>query len=351
MSRIILRIATLALLALVGCTSDFESQSQDQTAGQCRAGVPCITSFPHRVTDTTVGGRQQVDSYSCAPDTDESGPERVYSVVLTRRALLTAMVEADEGVDVDVHILEDLDGEACIDRGHVKTAALLDPGTYLIVVDSYVDGSGVSKEGGFELTVGATAAVDHVDSGLDSDVLAAALLTFDAAWDRGHTDHFEYGIIDFTMTSVRPRFFVLDLLQGEMLFSELTSHGINSGDPEDPIVTASMSNVPESKASSVGLVRAAETYHGKHGYSLRLDGLEPGFNDNDRSRAIVIHKADYATDGFVDDNGYLGRSWGCPAIDPVIHADLIDTLAEGRLILKYFDDDDWLRDSTYLGGR
>jgi hypothetical protein len=113
-------------------------------------------------------------------------------------------------------------------------------------------------------------------------------------------------------------------------------------------LTGSMSNLDGSHASSVGLVRTAETYSGSNGYSLRLDGLEPGFNNNDRSRAIVVHGADYATQSFVDDNGYLGRSWGCPAIDPAVTADLIDTLANGRLLLKYFDDSDWLSSSAYV---
>ncbi len=351
MSRLTSFVLTITGLALTGCTSDVASQSQDQREAQCRAGVSCVTSFPHHVSETTVGGRHLLDRYSCAPDIDESGAERIYHVILPRRALLTAAVEAHPGVDVDVHILQYLDEDSCIDRGHTKTAALLDPGSYFVVVDSFVDQNGVSKEGGFDLTIGATSAVDHVGAGLDSEVLAAALLTFDAAWAQGDTEHFEYGVIDYTLPSVRPRFFVLDLLRNEVLFSELTTHGINSGDPEDLTLTAATGNVPESKMSSVGLVKGAETYDGEYGHSLRLDGLEPGFNDNDRSRAIVIHKADYATSDFVATNGFLGRSWGCPAIDPDIHVDLIDTLAEGRLILKYFDDGDWLRDSTYLHGR
>ena len=97
-----------------------------------------------------------------------------------------------------------------------------------------------------------------------------------------------------------------------------------------------------------GLVRAAEIYYGSKGRSMRLDGLEPAYNDNDRMRAIVIHGADYATQSFVDTYGYLGRSWGCPAVDPAVNDDILDTLTDGALVMKYWDDPTWLAQSTYL---
>ena len=103
-----------------------------------------------------------------------------------------------------------------------------------------------------------------------------------------------------------------------------------------------------SKQSNLGLLKTAETYQGKHGYSLRLDGLEAGYNDNARARAIVVHGASYATQSFVDAHGRLGRSWGCPAVDSAISRRLIDTIKGGSLLFGYFPDTDWEDGSRYL---
>ena len=112
-------------------------------------------------------------------------------------------------------------------------------------------------------------------------------------------------------------------------------------------MAAHFSNTPGSLQSSLGLSRTAETYDGNNGYSLRLDGLEAS-NDNMRDRAIVMHGAAYAEDSFVDDNGYLGRSSGCPAVAMSRSADLIDLVKEGTLIFQWFPDDDWRSSSPFL---
>jgi hypothetical protein len=99
--------------------------------------------------------------------------------------------------------------------------------------------------------------------------------------------------------------------------------------------------------SSLGLSRTAETYEGSNGYSLRLDGLEDS-NDQMRNRFIVMHGASYAEDAFVDDNGYLGRSNGCPAIAASRSADVIDLVQQGTLVFSWFPDDAWLNSSPFL---
>jgi hypothetical protein len=274
----------------------------------------------------------------------------VYRVDVAGEGLLVASLAGlDAGVDVDVHILQQRDAATCVDRGNWDAAALVVPGRVWIVVDSWVDGAGLSREGSYELTLVLNGADDHVSEGLSPVVLGAGLSAFARGWADGDTVELEYGIIDYTMPSVDPRFFVLDLRQADLLYAELAAHGEGSQDPDDLTMTGSMSNVDGSHASSVGMVRTAETYSGSNGYSLRLDGLEPGFNDADRPRAIVVHGADYATQDFVDANGYLGRSWGCPATDPAVVDQVIDTMADGRLLLKYFDDPDWLGSSAYVG--
>jgi hypothetical protein len=136
---------------------------------------------------------------------------------------------------------------------------------------------------------------------------------------------------------------VLDLERGDVRFHEYVTHGRGSGHA----TSDRFSNVEGSKQSSLGLFRTAETYFGQHGYSLRLDGLEKGINDRARDRAIVIHGAEYATETVAQRFGRLGRSWGCPAVDPAIHRALIDTVRGGTAVFAYYPDPDWLADSDY----
>src|SRR5690606_3163578 len=103
-----------------------------------------------------------------------------------------------------------------------------------------------------------------------------------------------------------------------------------------------------SHTSSIGLFRASESYRGKHGYSLRLDGLEPGVNDKARERAIVIHGADYVGDDWIENHGRIGRSHGCPAVRQEIVQEVVDTLKGGQLVFKYYPDQNWLQTSQYL---
>jgi hypothetical protein len=105
--------------------------------------------------------------------------------------------------------------------------------------------------------------------------------------------------------------------------------------------------VEGSRQSSLGLFRTAETYQGRHGYSLRLDGLEPGVNDHARDRAIVMHGADYVTPRVVAQFGRVGRSWGCPAVDSAINRELIDTIRGGTAVFAYYPDSHWLSESPY----
>jgi hypothetical protein len=318
--------------------------------GECPAGVVCVSSVPFTHTGTTAAGGSVLNGYGCDPDANEGGPEAVYRLDLDREGLVVASLSGlGAGVDVDVHILRQLQAGACIDRGDRDAAALLAAGRFWIVVDSFIDGSGISREGNYRLSLTITTARSHQSDGLDPEVLRAGLSAFARGWARGKTEELEYGIIDYTMPSIDPRFFVLDLRQADLLYAELVAHGSGSQDPNDPTRTGSVSNADGSHKSSVGMVRTAETYSGSNGYSLRLDGLEPGFNSNDRGRAIVVHGASYATQSFVDENGYLGRSWGCPAVDPAVHDELIDTLRGGRLLLKYFDSSSWLASSAYVG--
>ena len=181
--------------------------------------------------------------------------------------------------------------------------------------------------------------------GVDATVFTLALQAAEAAIERGDVhEPATLTIIDFSKPSTSKRMYVYDLHARTLLFEELVAHGRNSGHN----LTTAFSNAPESNKSSLGLYRTAEGYTGKHGYSLRLDGLEPGFNDRARQRAIVIHGADYVNGAGAQAQGRLGRSLGCPAVRPEIASYLIDAVKDGGLVFAYYPDPTWLNASTYL---
>ncbi len=132
-------------------------------------------------------------------------------------------------------------------------------------------------------------------------------------------------IIDFSKYSSRRRMFLFDLSTGKMETHNV-AHGKNS-DPDNDGLATQFSNTPGSKMSSLGVYKTSTTYIGGKGYSMRLDGLEAS-NSNARSRAIVVHPADY-----VSDSGRAGRSWGCPALDPKISRNVIDRIKNGSMLV------------------
>jgi hypothetical protein len=151
-------------------------------------------------------------------------------------------------------------------------------------------------------------------------------------------------LIDYSLPSTTPRLWVFDLASGRLLFHELVGHGRNTGEN----LAQHFSDAMNSRESSLGLFRTADTYVGSNGYSLRLDGLEPGFNSHARERAIVVHGAAYVSDAFASAQGRLGRSWGCPALRTAIAQKVIDTIRGGGVIFSYFPDATWLKNSPFL---
>ena len=151
-------------------------------------------------------------------------------------------------------------------------------------------------------------------------------------------------VIDFSLPSTAKRMWIIDPEKGEILLNSVVSHGRNSGD----LMAKTFSNVPESFKSSLGFYKTAETYSGKHGYSLRLDGLEKGFNDQARNRAIVIHGADYAREDFAKSVGRLGRSLGCPALPSELSDQAIDLIKDGSLLFIFGKDDNYLSKSSLI---
>lgn len=142
--------------------------------------------------------------------------------------------------------------------------------------------------------------------------------------------------IDMSQPSNERRLYVYDVATKKELRRHHVSHGVNSSDPNNRARAIYFSNKPQSHMSSLGAMVTAETYMGGHGYSLRLDGLEKGKNDNVRKRFIVVHAADYVTDKYIKKNKRAGQSHGCPAVDPAIAKDLIDLIKGGVFFYVYF---------------
>ncbi len=154
-------------------------------------------------------------------------------------------------------------------------------------------------------------------------------------------------IINYTRPSSEKRLFVIDLKTRRLIYHTHVTHGLNSGFIHARI----FSNEPGSKQSSLGFFKTAETYFGKYGYSLRLDGLEPGINDLARKRDIVIHGAPYANPANIKKYGYLGTSWGCPALPEEATRSIIDAIKEGTCLYIYADDNTYLSHSAYVDRR
>ena len=167
---------------------------------------------------------------------------------------------------------------------------------------------------------------------IDTGVFAAALSAATCAVESGEvTDPHTLTVIDYSKPSTERRLWVFDLDHHELLYEELVAHGSGSGGN----VATAFSNNDESHQSSLGLFKTADTYVGKNGYSLRLDGLDRGVNDHARDRAIVLHGAPYVSEAFVKANGRLGRSWGCPAVSDEVARELIDHVKGGGLVFAY----------------
>jgi hypothetical protein len=138
-------------------------------------------------------------------------------------------------------------------------------------------------------------------------------------------------IVDFSQSSDHKRLYVLDMKNYKVLFNTLVAHGRNSGKER----ASSFSNKPSSYKSSPGFYITGETYFGNNGYSLKLDGIEKGINDKASKRAIVMHGAGYVDESYIYEQGYIGRSQGCPAVPLNEADDIIDAIKNGACLFVY----------------
>ncbi len=195
------------------------------------------------------------------------------------------------------------------------------------------------------LAMSALATLDVAPLGLAPDVLSLAVDAVTCAVNSGDIEPPRtLTVIDYSLPSTMPRLWVFDVASSRMLFKELVAHGRNTGDN----MATSFSDVLNSRQTSLGLFVTRDTYVGSNGYSLRMHGLEPGFNGNAMDRAIVMHGAPYVDAAMARKQGRLGRSWGCPALREAVARDVIDTVRGGGVIFSYYPDDTWLARSRFI---
>jgi hypothetical protein len=179
---------------------------------------------------------------------------------------------------------------------------------------------------------------------LNPQALQQALSAMQCALNSGAARAQRLAVIDYSLPSTARRLWIFDLQRKTLLLQDLVAHGNKSGEN----FATQFSNRVGSYQSSLGLFRTQESYQGDNGYSLRMDGLEPGVNDQARERAIVIHGADYVNPLWSQRQGRIGRSQGCPAVRPAIAKQVIDKLKGGQFMYSWYPDQRLAKTSLYL---
>ncbi len=181
--------------------------------------------------------------------------------------------------------------------------------------------------------------------GLSQQAFQYAMQGFDHLLKAGKISNDKIiSIVDFSQSSNKKRLFVIDLNNYKVVFNTYVAHGVNSGKE----FAQQFSNRAESFKSSLGFYETLQTYNGKNGYSLHLQGLEKGINDNADNRAIVMHGADYVSENLIHSQGYIGRSWGCPAVPEKLHKPIINKIKNGTCLFIYSPDKNYLVHSKIL---
>ncbi len=151
-------------------------------------------------------------------------------------------------------------------------------------------------------------------------------------------------ILDFTKSSRFERMWIIDMKKQKIVRRELVAHGKNSGHD----MVTSFSNKLHSNQSSLGFYVTDSPYTGANGISMLINGMDQGYNDQARNRAVVMHGADYVNPKTMNRNGRLGRSFGCPAVEREKAQEIIDYVKSGSCLFIYFKDTNYLNTSKWL---
>jgi hypothetical protein len=140
--------------------------------------------------------------------------------------------------------------------------------------------------------------------------------------------------------------YVIDVQNRKLLYRSYVAHGISSGEE----YAHSFSNIPESHKSSLGFYVTRNTYFGSNGLSLRIDGMDKGFNSKASQRNIVIHGAPYVSERILHKYGMMGTTFGCPAIPEELSHQIIPAIANGTCFFIYYPSKRYLERSSVLNG-
>lgn len=190
------------------------------------------------------------------------------------------------------------------------------------------------------------AAMNLSEFGLSMDAFTLGLIGYNKLKSEGRLENPDIlTIVDFSQTSKNKRMYVIDLENQELIHHTLVAHGRNTGDE----FAKKFSNVDGSWQSSLGFYITKNTNMGASvGFSLIMEGVEKGINDNAQRRQIIVHGAEYATEGFIQRTGRLGRSFGCPAVPPKDIKPVVETIQNGTCFFIYYPDADYLSASSFL---
>jgi hypothetical protein len=187
--------------------------------------------------------------------------------------------------------------------------------------------------------------MDLADSGLSHRAFQSAFIGYYKLKKRGLLRRTSIlSICDFSQSSSQQRMYVIDVRNRRVLYRTYVAHGINSGEE----YASSFSNKMESCKSSLGFYITSSVYNGVNGVSLRIDGVDKGFNDNARKRSIVIHGANYVSLRVLHKYGVLGTTFGCPAIPSEMTTQIIPVVKNGSCFFIYYPSKKYLAGSTVL---
>lgn len=185
----------------------------------------------------------------------------------------------------------------------------------------------------------------HVQApNISTKVITKAIQAYKNAKHRGLVDKDIITVVDYSLPSAKKRLAVVNLNKAKVLYYTYVAHGKGSGLK----YATHFSNRPGTEASSLGIYRTAQTYYGKHGYSLRLKGLNPEFNGAAYRRDIVVHSAWYVSQAFADKYGRMGRSWGCFALSKKVEKSVVNVIRGGTMLMAYYPDPQWLSTSPFF---
>ena len=212
----------------------------------------------------------------------------------------------------------------------------------LLFAGNFSSGSKSFAKNNFDVNA-ETRHLSQVAPKLNRNVLKLALTAYKNAAISGAVKKPILTVIDYSLSSAKQRMWIFDLSREKLLYNTYVAHGKNSGSD----VPSHFSNQSSSKATSLGTFVTKNTYFGSNGYSLNLQGLEKGFNDNAYNRRVVVHGACYVEPAYIKLAGHAGRSWGCPSIAKTLALPVINAIKGGSVLFAYYPDRKYLSHTGY----